>query len=232
MIKMIVTSFYNTLINSEEAIPATTILEIERLRNKGIIFVIATNGTYQDVLDYNKDFPFLDYIISLNGSYIYDVSKEKVIYKKKITMSNLKKISQLTDNNIKYYTGEKYYSTYSLVENQDVYKVEIATEEIDKKSISKLDLNKSILKINNKKIIELTSSKVNMFTGVDQIALKNNISLSEILVIAGNESDYGLVKNIKNSYVIGNCDSSLKKLKRKITTSNNQKGVEKVLNQI
>lgn len=232
MIKMIVTSFYNTLINDEEAIPATTISEIERLRNKNIIFIVVTNGFYQDILDYNKDFPFVDYIVSLNGSYIYDVKKEKVIHKKKITQANLKKISKLADNNIKYYTGEKYYTTFSEIENEDIYKVEIDTTKIDKKTISKLELNKSTLQINDKEYIEMTSSKANTFTGVDQIALKNNISLAEILVIAGNDSDYSLVKNINNSYVVENSDASLKKLKRKITASNNEHGVEKILKQI
>jgi hydroxymethylpyrimidine pyrophosphatase-like HAD family hydrolase len=42
MIKIVVSSFYNTLINYEEAIDASTMLEIDRIRNKGILFTILT----------------------------------------------------------------------------------------------------------------------------------------------------------------------------------------------
>ena len=77
MIKLVISSFYNTLIDSEEAIARTTISEIDRIRKKGIYFSVSTNGLNQEVLDYNKDFSFVDYIISLNGSCVYDVNKNK-----------------------------------------------------------------------------------------------------------------------------------------------------------
>ena len=41
MLKMIVSSFYNTIIDYEEAIPTSTVLEIDRIRNKGISFSVA-----------------------------------------------------------------------------------------------------------------------------------------------------------------------------------------------
>ena len=92
MIRIIVCSFYNTLIDSEEAIPASTMLEIDRIRNNKVLFTISTNGTYNEVLEYNKDFPFVDYIISLNGSYVYDAINNKCIYKQKIAKNDIKKI--------------------------------------------------------------------------------------------------------------------------------------------
>ena len=70
MIKMVVCSFYNALINEEEAIPTSTMLEIERLRKKGIVFSICTNELYKEIIDYNRDFHFVDYIIYINVSNI------------------------------------------------------------------------------------------------------------------------------------------------------------------
>ena len=86
-------------INEEEAISQSTMLEIERIRKKGIIFVVATNRLYQEVLDYNTDFPFIDYIVSLNGSIVYDVQKRKIIHKKKMTEASIKNISKLYEKN-------------------------------------------------------------------------------------------------------------------------------------
>ena len=38
MLKMVSSSFYNTLIDKEESIPKTTMLEIDRIRKKNIFF--------------------------------------------------------------------------------------------------------------------------------------------------------------------------------------------------
>jgi hydroxymethylpyrimidine pyrophosphatase-like HAD family hydrolase len=128
MIKMVVSSFYNTLIDEEEAIPTSTMLEIERIRKKGIVFTICTNRGYKEVLDYNKDFPFIDYIVSLNGTYIYDVSKNKCLFKKKITLSTLTKLVNLFPNNkINYYTVDEVYTDFKDIEDKTVFKIEVET---------------------------------------------------------------------------------------------------------
>ena len=234
MIKMVVSSFYNTLIDSEEAIPTSTMLEIERIRKKGIIFSVCTNRSYKEVLDYNKDFPFIDYIISLNGSYVYDVISDKCLFKNKITKTNVKKISTIFENKqIKYYGETKIYNTFDKVEDNDIYKIEVEiAEDENLDSLSKLSINKSIFEKDSKTYLEITSSRSNMFNGVDKISIKTGIKLSEVLVITCNDSDVSLVSNIKNSYIMKNCYKTLKKLDTKKTLSNDSKGVEKVLKQL
>ena len=54
MIKIIVTSFYNTLINSEEAISVSTMLELDRIRKEGILFCITTSKSLKIVKEYEK----------------------------------------------------------------------------------------------------------------------------------------------------------------------------------
>ena len=107
MIRIVVSSFYNTLIDYEEAIPTSTMLEIDRIRNNKVLFAISTNGNYKEILEYNKSYPFVDYIISLNGSYVYDVLNDKCIYKQKIAKVDVKKIYNSFKNyNINYYTED------------------------------------------------------------------------------------------------------------------------------
>ena len=234
MIKMVVSSFYNTLIDSEDAIPTSTMLEIERLRNKKILFTVATNGLYEEVLDYNKDFNFVDYIVSLNGSYIYDVSKQKCIFKKKISPTMIKKILSIySEDIITYYSDKTSYNEYD--ESKETYKVEIELTDNDEDKLSKikkLKLNYSILYHNNKKYLEITNSNASIFNGIDQISLKNNFDLKDIITICGNDSDTAVVQNIKNSYVVENADKNLKSISKNITLSNNNKGVERVLQKV
>ena len=232
MIKMVVSSFNNTLIDKEEAIPVSTMLEIERIRKKGIIFSICTNGFYKDVLDYNKDFPFIDYIVSLNGSIIYDAVKEKILSKNKLTKTTIKKINELfKDNKIVYYGENK---IIKKVNDEDIYKVEIEIIDRDKseETIDKLNVNTSFLEKDKKTYLEITPRKSNMFNGIDAIGLRTGISLKDILVIAGNESDIPLVKNIDKSFVVKNAPRILKKYAKKQTNSNDNKGVERVLKKL
>ena len=232
MKKMIVSSFYNTLINDEDAIPASTMLEIERLRNENILIAICTNRQYQEILEYNRDFPFVDYIIALNGSIIYDVRKGKILSKKKMTKPTIKKISeQFKESPINYYTEDNIYHSLEELGEKDIYKIEIETQE-EKEKCLKLNVSTSMLKLHDKTFLEITSNRSSMFSGVDQISIKTETKLDNIIAIGSNESDYSLIQNIKNSYIVKNADSSLKKIAKKITVSNNEKGVEKILKKI
>ena len=226
--RIVVSSFYNTLINLEEAIPTSTMLEIDRIRNNNILFTISTNGTYKEILEYNKSYPFVDYIISLNGSYVYDVLNNKCIYKQKIAKNDVKKIYNSFKNyNINYYTEDKILNSYNETLNKDIYKIEI--EDFSDISISNINCNLSVLEKNNKKYLEIISSKCNSYIALDKINKLNNINKKEVLVIAGNDSDIELVKNITNSYIVSNSSILLKKIAKKGTTSNNELGVETVL---
>lgn len=232
MIKMVVCSFYNTLIDKEDAIPTSTMLELDRLKRKGIAFSVCTNRLYQEVLDYNRDFPIIDYIISLNGSYIYDVEKQKVLSKSKLSKTTIQKITELSkDKTIYYYTATRRLTSIEGVE-EDIYKIEVELETEDISMYEKINGNKSILEYDNKKYFEITSNKANPFRGVDQVSLKLNLSLEEILTVCGNESEIPLVHNIPRSYIVENSSNRLKKITKKITTSNNEKGVEQILKKI
>jgi hydroxymethylpyrimidine pyrophosphatase-like HAD family hydrolase len=68
-----------------------------------------------------------------------------------------------------------------------------------------------------------------MFSGVDKIGLKEDFKLTEIVVICANDSDESLVQNCHESYVVENGSLALKKKAKKTTSSNKNKGVEKVL---
>ena len=64
MYKLFVSDFDGTLIDSDEAIPLSTMVEIDRIRKLGVKIVITTGRILKSILEYNKDFPFLDYVIS------------------------------------------------------------------------------------------------------------------------------------------------------------------------
>jgi len=231
MIRIVVSSFYNTLINYEEAIPTSTMLEIDRIRNKKVLFTVSTNGLYNEILEYNKDFPFVDYIISLNGSYVYDVLNNKCIYKQKIAKNDIKKIYNSFKNyTINYYTENSILNSYNETLNKDIYKIEI--EDFVNINIENINCNLSVFEKDNKKYLEIISNKCNSYIALNAINEIHNIKENEILVITGNDSDIELCKKIKNSYIVDNSSDRLKKEINKKTTTNNEYGVEKVIRNV
>ncbi len=234
MIKMVVSSFYNTLLDEEEAIPTSTMLEIERIRKKGIPFCICTNRLYTEVLEYNKDFPFVDYIISLNGAFIYDVLKNQVLLKSKLSLPNIKRIQSIYDKyEMNYYTESDVYHSLDEVGDKDIYKIEVLIDDDkEKDKISKYNLNASILEWDNKKYLEITSNRSSMFQGVDRVSIKLNINLNDLVVIGANESDVSLIGAIPRNFVMKNSCRELLKMDVKKTSSNTSKGVERVLKRI
>jgi len=236
MIKMVVSSFYNTIINEEDAIPTSTMLEIDRIRQKKILFSICTNRNYKEILEYNKDFTFVDYIISLNGSVVYDVAKSKVIFQKKLTKTTINKIYKfLPDLSYIFYSENESYKSLSDIEDKDIYKIEIelsSNEKQIREKLKNLPINMSVFTLHDKQYMEITSNQASMFSGVDKISLKKDLELANIITISGNDSDISLAQNIKRNFVVKNASKELKKYAYKIVKSNIEKGVEIVLSKI
>ena len=93
MKKMVINSLYNTLIDKEDAIPLSTMLEIERIRKSGNKFVVLTNRSAEELAFYNRDFPFIDYIIAFNGNYVLDVENNKCLLDSKLREADIELIN-------------------------------------------------------------------------------------------------------------------------------------------
>lgn len=260
MIKMVVSDFDGTLIDDDESIPISTVLEIDKVRTNNIKFCVATGRILQSVLDYNKDFSFIDYIISCNGAYVYDCNLEKVIFKKNILSSIVKKIKKLYgENGIYFCTPNDWYllkgkyidsdSDSVIIDDfdnfyednkKDIYKVEVYfknKKECDK-AISYLEENNYNINVNkqvylNKQyLIEITMNGINKFVGIEKLCKYSKIKVEDVVAIGDNYNDIEMVKNVGVGICVSNAVSELKKVSDKKTSSNNNKGVEKILKEL
>lgn len=223
MRRMLISSFYNTLIDKEDAIPMSTMIEIDKLRKNGILFSVCTNRDKEDVLYYNHDYPFIDYIISFNGNYIYDIKGDKCIYSNPLKKSVIKKIEKLFNN----------FKMIYYKEDNMIYKIEIEvskkeTSIIDK--LSNIDVYSSIFTYNKKKYIEISSS--NTINSISNLSNKLNISLDNITTVIGNLSEKEIISEVEETYVVSNSPKELKDLSKHKTKSNNCKGVEQIIKKI
>ena len=261
MFKLVVSDFDGTLIDSDDGIPVTTVAAIDQYRRNGGLFAVATGRVLKSVLEYTKDYHFIDYIVSLNGAYIYDVNKEKVLAKQRLTLKAIRALNKLYANDriLCYCTPDAWniyagiikvekglYDLQKIITNPEkfindnknnIYKMEVhfsTKEDAVKacKEIKKLDLGiEGVVQIHTKKdfVVEVTSVKANKLLGVKKVQELLNINNNDIAVIGDSYNDLGLMKSNYYGVAVQNACTEIKKKADYTTSSNDNKGVEKFL---
>ncbi len=190
---------FEALINEEEAIPMELMLIIDKLRTNNIKLIVTTTKNYEDILAYNKSYPFLDYIIAYNGALVYDVNKEKVIYNKPLATTILNKIKTS-------------FSSYQLLFhtwNNKTYQVEVAN--ISTPKFLKIISTENI-KVNNyteHKNHYLFNENTDLLLAVNKIK-KSNFS---VLAIGLNKGDKKNLEKFSTKFYVTSCYEIISKLK-------------------
>ena len=258
MYRLFVSDFDGTLLDSDEAIPLSTMVEIDRIRRDGVKFAVASDRILKSVLDYNRDFPFLDYVISCDGAYVYDVVHRKALLKKPLQVSIIKKIKKLYSNCELYLDTlqEKYLCkndiVYSEIKNRRIsfsefyeahknliYQLEIkffTKKDRDNafRELEELQLKAHFMKKDQKKdyriiIVSNDSSKV---FGLEKICKKEHLSLEQVVYVGDDEEDIPILLSVGQSAVVSNGSKKAKKVASVQTSSNETKGVEKVIRKL
>lgn len=97
MSKMIVMDMDGTLLRSDGTCSKEVEEYLNKLKEDGNIIVLATGRCFEEVMASVDNAFFANYIISHTGGVIYDVSKEKFIFKSKISEDIVNKIVSLYD---------------------------------------------------------------------------------------------------------------------------------------
>jgi len=181
MKRLIIINF-NALLDEEEAIPVSIMLEIERIRKKGIVFSVYTANTYQEVLDYNRDFPFIDYIISLNSSHLFDVKEDKAILNEVLTSNIVNEITKLYSKHDIYFFNSK--KLVSSLKEENIYKVLIKyNKRIRKQDLEKLKVKTTSVSSEDSNYLEITSKRGTLSRCIEKIITKEQISAKDVILI-------------------------------------------------
>lgn len=258
MYKLLVSDFDGTLIDSDEAIPLSTMVEIDRIRRGGVKFVIATSRILKAVLDYNRDFPFLDYVISCDGAYVYDVVHRKAVWKKPLGAAVIKKIRKLYCKNPIYFcTIQESYLCHDDVVFSEVkrrrmaiaffyemykdhiYKMEIKFSTKKERDSAFSELNELAMKANFSKIdkkkdyrIIVMSKDAHKALGLEKICKKEHVSLKDVVCVGDSDDDIPIFLSVGKSVAVSNGSRKAKKIASMQTSSNETKGVEKAIKKL
>lgn len=258
MSQLFLSTFDQVLLDSDEAIPLSTMVEIDRIRRSHVKFGVISNRILKSILDYNKDFPFLDYVIACDGAYVYDVVNRKVLYKKNVLASVVKKMWKMYSYLDIYFCtvkewnlcrGEIVYSEvkkrnssfldFYQLNKESIYKVRICFTTKKERNNAYLELEElgvkaKFIKVDYRKqyMIDVVSEDVYVENGVEKICKREHVALEDVIYVGGREEDIPLLLSIGHSFCVSNGSRGAKKVATGQTSSNETKGVEKVIKKL
>ena len=152
--KKVIICKFEDLIGEEEAISVKTMLKIEKLKKEKYTLIVNSKKRIEDILYYNRDFPFIDFIINDKGYYFYDVKKNKKVINNKLSMKYINKIYKLYPNTYINFVGENGLIKGDMIKDEDIYEINVFSDDI------KVDDSSLNIKKNKDKIIITKNSDI------------------------------------------------------------------------
>ncbi len=235
MYKLLVSDFDGTLVGEELAISFPVVLAIDKIRReKKVLFTIATSRCLGDILYYNRDFSFLDYVVASNGAVVYDVNKEKILFKKSVLVSNVKRIyNTFKDYDIYACRKDRKFRLVNLEDIKDIYKLEIVCKsDTDREEVisrlDKLNLKITYTKnyINSTYYVDIVHEEINKFTGVEVICNKKKIDTRDVISVGDSDNDIELVRDSGYGVSTSKGIKEVKEVSKEVMTNSLDKWIE------
>lgn len=104
MYKIITIDLDGTLLNSFGEISEENIMALRKCLEKGIEVVLASGRVVSSIKNFANEIGNNNYLISGNGSTVYDIKNEKIIYHNTIPKEKVLKIIEICEENSIYYS--------------------------------------------------------------------------------------------------------------------------------
>lgn len=188
MYKLIAIDLDGTLLNSYGQISEKNRNALNKAKEHNAEIIIASGRTTDSVRNIANDIGAKSYIICGNGSLIYDLQKEKIIYDKFIDKKKALQIIEICEQNSIYYNiyTENMVITKTLNNNVLFYYQENASKPDNKKTKINIvqDIYKYVEELENQHILKITISDSNsiIFNGI--IRKLRNIKDIDVLDVA------------------------------------------------
>ena len=188
MYKLIAIDLDDTLLNSYGQISEKNRNALNKAKEHNAEIIIASGRTTDSVRNIANDIGAKSYIICGNGSLIYDLQKEEIIYDKFIDKKKALQIIEICEQNSIYYNiyTENMVITKTLNNNVLFYYQENASKPDNKKTKINIvqDIYKYVEELENQHILKITISDSNsiIFNGI--IRKLRNIKDIDVLDVA------------------------------------------------
>ena len=187
MYKLITIDLDGTLLNKYGEVTEYTKNVIKKTTDKGVLVVLASGRISESVLTIAKEIGANKYYISGNGSVLYDMQKDEIIYENYLNKEKVLEIIELCDKNSIYYNiyTENAVLAKSLNYNVAFYNYENTKKSSDKKTDINIveDMYSYIKNSNINKFLKITicdESKIVFSSIIKKIKNIEDIDVLEV----------------------------------------------------
>lgn len=255
-IKIVFIDLDGTLKDSNQKISIRNKIIFEKLRSIGIQIVFTTGRSLPYTMALSKQFSSSNYVITSNGSEVYNYLNDNIIYSNFIKKDDLKTIGDLIKKYDLYFVANSFLKTYTnktfdepgrkvvsslddimdenisqlIVESFDIDKMKVFRRDISSCSSIKIS-NKSRNPQNSKKILfyDITNSDVSKGNAIKILCDYLNVDISKTMAFGDSDNDLEMFEAVKIKVAVSNSNENLKNMADYVTLSNDQDGVAIVL---
>lgn len=188
MYKLITVDLDGTLLNKYGEVSEYSKNVIKKLTNQGILVVLASGRISESVLTIAKEIGANKYYISGNGSVLYDMQKEEIIYEKYLSKEKVLELIELCEKNSIYYNiyTESSVIAKSLNYNVAFYNYENTKKSSDKKTEINIvdDVYNYIKALNTNKFLKMTICDENKIVFSSILRKVKNIPDIDVLEVS------------------------------------------------
>lgn len=255
---MVVTDMDGTLLNSNHEVSSQFYILFEELKKRGIIFVAASGRQYNSIIE--KLHPIKDDIIVIaeNGGFAKKQDQElfatpinkKIAYDILHLLGNVNDIHPvLCSKNKAYINGDspefilmikEFYSEFNVVANQlnvedEILKIAIyhfeSSEEFIYPKVKHLEDNLKV-KISGPNWVDISHQNANKGYALQKVMDDYGITSDEVMVFGDYNNDIEMLQLATHSFAMANAHPNVLKTAKYRTLSNDENGVEHILEQV
>ncbi len=254
-VKLVVTDMDGTLLNTNHEVSALFFDLFEKIKAHNILFAAASGRPVYGILDKLNAIKDDMIIVAENGGLV--IQNDQVLLSTAFQKSSLMYLNTMLENipeaNVLYctrnkaYTNSKskkllqllneFYKDYGVVDSIDdidapIYKIalyhEISSEKYLYPHLKHLE-DRFKVKVSANHWVDLSENNANKGHAVQLIQKLHNISKEETLVFGDYKNDIEMLNSAYFSYAMENAHPEVKETANFITKSNNELGVESIL---
>ena len=257
-IKMVVTDMDGTLLNSNHEVSSRFFTVFKELLEQNILFVAASGRPYYSIVDKLKQIKDDIIVVAENGGLV--IKNENVMLSNIINPNRLAQLYTIVSNIKDTYpifctkhkaymlrasddlikTFSEYYCSYTIIDSfdeikDDVIKIalyhEINSEKYIFPFLKHLQPELSVV-VSGNHWVDISESISNKGHAITMLQKLLNIKPSETMAFGDYNNDLELLKCAKYSYAMSNAHENIKAIANFETKSNDQFGVELILEQL
>ncbi|MCK5824698.1 MAG: HAD family hydrolase [Ichthyobacteriaceae bacterium] len=236
--KMIICDLDGTLLDSKHEIAEETYLQIKRVTEIGIKFILATGRHYVDVKGVAKELNLDTCVVGSNGTRVYN-GKGELLFKHNLNADVVKEVLKFKfpdDVHLNIYQGKEWLVFKSNQELLDFhkhsgfkYRMLKSIDEVDVNDVSKFYIyshNKTALQKLEKELQEYLNNKADVFFSLHsvveimpkniskglvlkELAKKLNIELNEVIAFGDGLNDKEMLEYAGKGLIMENADVNL-----------------------